>query len=95
MSARATTIGFSLLALFLAVVPLTAANEYSLRLFMIFLIYAIVSVGLNVLVGRAEQRPNGPLERAGLASASSAVMAGPVRATTIAGKVVSNGLGRA
>lgn len=44
MSARATTIGFSLLALFLAVVPLTAANEYSLRLFMIFLIYAIVSV---------------------------------------------------
>ena len=53
MSARATTIGFSLLALFLAVVPLTAANEYSLRLFMIFLIYAIVSVGLNVLVGLA------------------------------------------
>jgi ABC-type branched-subunit amino acid transport system permease subunit len=53
MSARATTIGFSFLALFLAVVPLTAANEYSLRLFMIFLIYAIVSVGLNVLVGLA------------------------------------------
>jgi branched-chain amino acid transport system permease protein len=53
MSARATFIGFSLLALFLAVVPLTAANEYSLRLFMIFLIYAIVSVGLNVLVGLA------------------------------------------
>jgi branched-chain amino acid transport system ATP-binding protein/branched-chain amino acid transport system permease protein len=53
MSARATIIGFSLFALFLAVVPLTAANEYSLRLFMIFLIYAIVSVGLNTLVGLA------------------------------------------
>jgi branched-chain amino acid transport system ATP-binding protein/branched-chain amino acid transport system permease protein len=60
MSARATTIGFSLLALFLAVVPLTAANEYSLRLFMIFLIYAIVSVGLNVLVGLAGLVSLGP-----------------------------------
>ena len=41
MSVRATTIGFSLLALFLAVVPLTAVERiFELRLFMLFMIYA-------------------------------------------------------
>jgi len=53
MSARATYFGFALFAFFLVIVPLTAANEYSLRLFMIFLIYAIIAVGLNILVGLA------------------------------------------
>src|SRR5262245_11058405 len=53
MSARATFLGFAAFALFLIVVPLMAANEYSLRLFMIFLVYAIIAVGLNILVGLA------------------------------------------
>lgn len=44
-------IGFALLALALVAVPLTAGNEYELRLFMLFLIYGIIAVGLNVLVG--------------------------------------------
>lgn len=53
MSARATYFGFALFAAFLVIVPLTAANEYSLRLFMIFLIYAVIALGLNILVGLA------------------------------------------
>jgi branched-chain amino acid transport system ATP-binding protein/branched-chain amino acid transport system permease protein len=44
-------LGFVLLALTLVAVPLTAGNEYELRLFMLFLIYGIIAVGLNVLVG--------------------------------------------
>jgi branched-chain amino acid transport system permease protein len=43
--------GFALLAACLAVVPLNAANEYELRLFMLFMIYAVIAMGLNVLVG--------------------------------------------
>ena len=31
--------------------PLTSGNEYELRLFMLFLIYGSIAVGLNVLVG--------------------------------------------
>ena len=53
MSARATLVGFALLAGILAVVPFTAANEYELRLFMLFLVYAVIALGLNVLVGLA------------------------------------------
>lgn len=53
MTARATYCGFGLFAFFLAIVPLMAANEYSLRLFMIFLIYAVIALGLNILVGLA------------------------------------------
>ena len=44
-------LGFALLALTLVAVPLTAGNEYELRVFMLFLIYGIIAVGLNVLVG--------------------------------------------
>ncbi|WP_336491406.1 branched-chain amino acid ABC transporter ATP-binding protein/permease [Methylobacterium nigriterrae] len=44
-------LGFALLALTLVAVPLTAGNEYELRLFMLFLIYGIIAAGLNVLVG--------------------------------------------
>ncbi|NWG23598.1 MAG: branched-chain amino acid ABC transporter ATP-binding protein/permease [Pseudorhodoplanes sp.] len=53
MSKYQSLIGFALLAVVLAVVPLTAANEYELRLFMLFLIYAVVALGLNILVGLA------------------------------------------
>jgi ABC-type branched-subunit amino acid transport system ATPase component/ABC-type branched-subunit amino acid transport system permease subunit len=44
-------LGFLVFALILAAVPLMAANEYALRLFMLFLIYGVIAVGLNVLVG--------------------------------------------
>lgn len=44
-------IGFLIFAIILVAVPLRAANEYELRLFMLFLIYGIIAVGLNVLVG--------------------------------------------
>lgn len=43
--------GFALLALVLVAVPLASGNEYELRLFMRFLIYGVIAVGLNVLVG--------------------------------------------
>lgn len=45
------TLGFLILAAALVAVPLYAGNEYELRLFMLFLIYGIIAVGLNVLVG--------------------------------------------
>ncbi|ANF57139.1 branched-chain amino acid ABC transporter ATP-binding protein/permease [Halotalea alkalilenta] len=45
------TLGFLLFALGLLIVPLTASNEYELRIFMLFLIYGIIAVGLNVLIG--------------------------------------------
>ncbi len=44
-------LGFALLAAVLVVMPLTSGNEYELRLFMLFLIYGVIAVGLNVLVG--------------------------------------------
>ncbi|MFG1179828.1 branched-chain amino acid ABC transporter ATP-binding protein/permease [Xanthobacter versatilis] len=46
-----TLLGFAALAAILVIVPLTSGNEYELRLFMLFLIYGIIAVGLNVLVG--------------------------------------------
>ncbi|MFG1362825.1 branched-chain amino acid ABC transporter ATP-binding protein/permease [Xanthobacter versatilis] len=46
-----TLAGFVALAAILVIVPLTSGNEYELRLFMLFLIYGIIAVGLNVLVG--------------------------------------------
>lgn len=51
MSARLPLFGFALFLAFLVVVPLTATNEYELRLFMLFLIYAVIALGLNILVG--------------------------------------------
>lgn len=51
MSRYRSLFGFGLLAVILAVVPLNASNEYELRLFMLFMIYAVVAMGLNMLVG--------------------------------------------
>ncbi|MEZ0059488.1 ABC-type branched-subunit amino acid transport system permease subunit [Bradyrhizobium elkanii] len=45
------TLGFVVFGLVLVSVPLQAANEYELRLFMLFLIYGLIAAGLNVLVG--------------------------------------------
>lgn len=42
---------FLIFAVILVLVPLVADNEYELRLFMLFLIYGVIAVGLNVLVG--------------------------------------------
>ncbi|QIB34153.1 ABC transporter permease subunit [Ancylobacter pratisalsi] len=50
---RLYPLGFLLLAALLIAVPLASGNEYELRLFMLFLIYAMIAVGLNVLVGLA------------------------------------------
>ncbi len=44
-------LGFLVFAIILVAVPLMADNEYELRLFMLFLIYGMIAVGLNVLVG--------------------------------------------
>ena len=44
-------LGFALFAAILVAVPFTSGNEYELRLFMLFLIYGLIAVGLNVLVG--------------------------------------------
>jgi ABC-type branched-subunit amino acid transport system ATPase component/ABC-type branched-subunit amino acid transport system permease subunit len=46
-----TPVCFCIFAAILIAVPLTASNEYELRLFMLFLIYGVIAVGLNVLVG--------------------------------------------
>lgn len=46
-----THICFLIFAIILVVVPVMADNEYELRLFMLFLIYGVIAVGLNVLVG--------------------------------------------
>ncbi|ADH90873.1 ABC transporter related protein [Ancylobacter novellus DSM 506] len=50
---RLYALGFLALAAVLTAVPLASDNEYELRLFMLFLIYAIIAVGLNVLIGLA------------------------------------------
>ncbi|MDX3929508.1 MAG: branched-chain amino acid ABC transporter ATP-binding protein/permease [Shinella sp.] len=46
-----TLLGFLVFAVILAAVPLTSGNEYELRLFMLFLIYGMIAVGLSILVG--------------------------------------------
>ena len=51
MSRRSHLVAVLLFAAVLAGVPLFGSNEYELRLFMLFMIYAIIAVGLNVLVG--------------------------------------------
>lgn len=42
---------FAVFAIILVAVPMAAENEYELRLFMLFMIYGVIAVGLNVLVG--------------------------------------------
>lgn len=51
MTRHLPLLAFMLFGVLLAVVPLVSDNEYELRLFMLFLIYGVVAVGLNVLVG--------------------------------------------
>lgn len=51
MSRHAQPLSFAAFGLILLAVPLLSGNEYELRLFMLFMIYGLVAVGLNVLVG--------------------------------------------
>jgi ABC-type branched-subunit amino acid transport system ATPase component/ABC-type branched-subunit amino acid transport system permease subunit len=85
MSARATVAGFTLLALVLAILPLTVANEYELRLFMLFLIYAVVAVGLNMLVGLAGLVSLGQAGLFALGAYASAILATKVGFNLVSG----------
>jgi ABC-type branched-subunit amino acid transport system ATPase component/ABC-type branched-subunit amino acid transport system permease subunit len=51
MTRHSTLVSFVLFGLVLAAVPALSGNEYELRLFMLFMIYGMIAVGLNVLVG--------------------------------------------
>jgi branched-chain amino acid transport system ATP-binding protein/branched-chain amino acid transport system permease protein len=75
MTARSTVLGFILLAALLVAVPLTAHNEYELRLFMLFLVYAIIALGLNILVGLAGLISLGQAGLFALGAYSGAVLA--------------------
>jgi branched-chain amino acid transport system ATP-binding protein/branched-chain amino acid transport system permease protein len=68
-------VGFLALAAILIAVPLRAANEYELRLFMLFLIYGVIAVGLNILVGLAGLVSLGQAGLFALGSYTAAVLA--------------------
>ena len=68
-------IGFLVFAAILVTVPLTAGNEYELRLFMLFLIYGVIAVGLNVLVGLTGLVSLGQAGLFALGSYSGAILA--------------------
>ena len=84
---RLHAIGFLLLAAILVAVPLASGNEYELRLFMLFLIYAFIAVGLNVLVGLAGLVSLG---QAGLFALGS--YTGAIVATRLGFDMISSGL---
>src|SRR6202035_3453536 len=67
--------GFLLFAVILVAVPLMAGNEYELRLFMLFLIYGMIAVGLNVLVGLTGLVSLGQAGLFALGSYSGAILA--------------------
>jgi branched-chain amino acid transport system ATP-binding protein/branched-chain amino acid transport system permease protein len=68
-------LGFLVFALILAAVPLMAGNEYALRLFMLFLIYGVIAVGLNVLVGLTGLVSLGQAGLSALGSYTGAILA--------------------
>lgn len=92
-----TPLAFAALAIFLAVLPFTAENEYSLRLFMLFTIYAIVALGLNVLVGLAGLISLGQAGLFALGAYTGAILASRLGLdfvfAAIAGTVVAGGFG--
>jgi ABC-type branched-subunit amino acid transport system ATPase component/ABC-type branched-subunit amino acid transport system permease subunit len=67
--------GFLVFAAILVAVPLMASNEYELRLFMLFLIYGMIAVGLNVLVGLTGLVSLGQAGLFALGSYSGAILA--------------------
>lgn len=89
MSARASIFGFVLLAAVLAVLPLTVANEYELRLFMLFLIYAVIALGLNVLVGLAGLISLGQAGLFALGAYASAILATKAGFGVFAGSIAA------
>ncbi|MCJ2091608.1 branched-chain amino acid ABC transporter ATP-binding protein/permease [Methylobacterium sp. J-072] len=68
-------LGFALFAAILVAVPFTSGNEYELRLFMLFLIYGLIAVGLNVLVGLTGLVSLGQAGLFALGSYSGAILA--------------------
>src|SRR5262249_16331097 len=53
MKLASKALGFIALPALLLLYPLSVSNEYELRLLMVFMVYAIIALGLNVLVGLA------------------------------------------
>lgn len=83
-------LGFLVFAIILVAVPLMADNEYELRLFMLFLIYGMIAVGLNVLVGLTGLVSLG---QAGLFALGS--YAGAILATRLGFDIVASCIGAA
>ena len=81
---------FLVFAIVLVVVPVMADNEYELRLFMLFLIYGMIAVGLNVLVGMTGLVSLG---QAGLFALGS--YAGAILAMRLGFDIVAAGIGAA
>jgi ABC-type branched-subunit amino acid transport system ATPase component/ABC-type branched-subunit amino acid transport system permease subunit len=92
MSRHASLFGLGLLALILALVPFTADNEYELRLFMLFLIYAVIAVGLNVLVGLTGMVSLGQAGLFALGSYTGAVLSTKLGFGLVASSVAAIGL---
>jgi ABC-type branched-subunit amino acid transport system ATPase component/ABC-type branched-subunit amino acid transport system permease subunit len=92
MSRHASLIGLGLLALILALVPYSADNEYELRLFMLFLIYAVIAVGLNVLVGLTGMVSLGQAGLFALGSYTAAVLSTKLGFGLVASSVAAIGL---
>lgn len=88
-----TLLGFLAFALILIVVPVTSSNEYELRLFMLFLIYGIIAVGLSILVGLTGLVSLGQAGLFALGSYTGAILATrlgfDMLAATLAGALVS------
>ncbi len=82
-------LGFLVFAVVLVAVPLMADNEYELRLFMLFLIYGMIAVGLNVLVGLTGLVSLG---QAGLFALGS--YTGAILATRLGFDIVASCIGR-
>ncbi|MGL5168477.1 MAG: ABC transporter permease subunit [Afipia sp.] len=81
---------FLIFAMILVAVPVMADNEYELRLFMLFLIYGVIAVGLNVLVGLTGLVSLG---QAGLFALGS--YAGAILAMRLGFDIVAAGIGAA
>ncbi|MEH2509214.1 ABC-type branched-subunit amino acid transport system ATPase component/ABC-type branched-subunit amino acid transport system permease subunit [Nitrobacteraceae bacterium AZCC 1564] len=83
-------LGFLVFAIILVAVPLMADNEYELRLFMLFLIYGVIAIGLNVLVGLTGLVSLG---QAGLFALGS--YTGAILATRLGFDIVASSIGAA
>lgn len=86
---------FFMLALVLALVPWWMGNEYELRLFMLFMTYAIIALGLHVLVGLTGLLSLGQAGLFALGAYVAAILATRVTADILVCSVVAVALGGA